>query len=248
MVMLAVSLDGFTRTASGWSLRLSVRVKVMSAPSEAVMPTAPEAVGSLSMPRNMATMARMPVCAGIVSRTSTEAEEKGLTRTVFCEKTAVAAMLLGVSPAGTKTRLPALTMTSSATISKAKSRAVWLVRVSVCVSPCPKDPLAMMTAGLREMEGFSGGWSGVGGVAGLCCAKTVRLKQSRSMALRPFIAGEGAPRVEKRLCTGRSACATKAFSVFIAGEGVWAQGVWRFSVRDDLKEDSTVLLCVFLCH
>ena len=99
---------GITRTASGWSFTLSVRLKVISAPREAVMPTAPEEVGSLSVPRNMATTARMLVSAGSVSRTSTEAEENGLTSTVFCENTAVAAMLLGVSPAGTKTRLPSL--------------------------------------------------------------------------------------------------------------------------------------------
>src|ERR1051325_3627650 len=160
----------------------------MSVPRDAVLPTAPEEVGSLSVPRNIATKARMLVCAGRVRRTSTDADEKGLTSTVFCENTAVAAMLLGVSPAGTKTRLPSLMTTSSATRSKAKSRPVWLLSVSVCVSPCPNDPLAMMTAGLSEIEGLDAGsaegWRGEGGVwdgaVGAVCAKAFIVRKSRS--------------------------------------------------------------------
>src|SRR6185503_7626564 len=122
--MFAVSLAGITRTGSGFSFTSLVRLKVISAPSDAVMPTAPEEVGNLSVPRNMATTARIFVSAGSVSRTSTAAEENGFTSTVFCENTAEAAMLFGVSPAATKMRLPSFTTTSSATISKAKSRAV----------------------------------------------------------------------------------------------------------------------------
>src|SRR5579859_1045367 len=186
--MLAVSLAGVTRTLSGWSLRSSVTLKVIRAPRDAVMPTASFELVNTSVPRNMATTARMPVCAGSVRRTSTEPEENDFTSSVFFENTAVAAMLLGVSPAGTKTRLPSLTMTSSAASSKAKSRPVWLVNVSVCVRPCPKEPRAMMTAGLREMEGFSAGRMGTAGgaafcvgtagVAGAVCAWRAALKQS----------------------------------------------------------------------
>ena len=132
------------------------------------MPTAPEEVGSLSVPRNMATTARMFVSAGSVSRTSTAVEENGFTSTVFCVNTAELAMLFGVSPAATKMRLPSLITTSSATISKAKSRAVWLVSVSVCDSVWLKLPLAITTAGVSDIEGLSVGWIGAA-VAGAFC-------------------------------------------------------------------------------
>src|SRR5258708_31243083 len=154
------------RMASGCNFTLSVRVNVTSAPSDAVIPTAPVEVGSLSVPRNMATTARKLVFTGRVRRTSTDAEENCFTKITFCENTAEVAMLFSVSPAGTKTLLPSLMITSSATSSKAKSLAVWLVSVSVCVSPWPKEPFAMMTAGLREMEGGADTPSCCGGNAG----------------------------------------------------------------------------------
>src|SRR5258708_26455739 len=154
------------RMASGCNFTLSVRVNVTSAPSDAVIPTAPVEVGSLSVPRNMATTARKLVFTGRVRRTSTDAEENCFTKITFCENTAEVAMLFSVSPAGTKTLLPSLMITSSATSSKAKSLAVWLVSVTVCVSPWPKEPFAMMTAGLREMEGGADTPSCCGGNAG----------------------------------------------------------------------------------
>ncbi len=85
-----------------------------------------------------------------VKVTSTDAEPPGFTVTLLREKTAVAAMLPAISPAGTKCRFPFVTTTSSAMRSKETCSFVAFVRTRRCVVLCPASPRRFTTAGASD--------------------------------------------------------------------------------------------------
>jgi hypothetical protein len=105
-------------------------VNVISAPSDAVIAT-PRWLPTIVSPRKMAATPRIADPFGIVTVTSTAPTAPAGITTSFAEKTAVAAMLPGRSPAATKARRPSSAITSCASSRKASSRDVWFVSRSV---------------------------------------------------------------------------------------------------------------------
>src|SRR5580658_11317940 len=89
--------------------------------------------------------------------------------------TALAAMLDSASPAGTYTRLPSFTTTSSTSTSKRNVPSVILLMRSECVHPSPGFNLAMTTDGERVSVGRD--W--VSG-AGCECAQATAIPNNRT--------------------------------------------------------------------
>src|SRR5258708_16293764 len=103
------------------------------------MPTELFDVGSLFVPRNIATTARIFVSGGMVSLTSTVPVVNALMMMVCCEKTALEAMLCSVSPAGTEMGFSALIKPFSAHTTKKKNIRCGVAGFNALVEPPPQD-------------------------------------------------------------------------------------------------------------